>query len=88
LRGHAIARVSGHLAQTALHQADVPPVSEDDVIAHRDAEEATAFNQLAGDPNIFGRRLRIAAGVVVDQDYAGGRLRDGGAEDLAGVNQR
>jgi hypothetical protein len=59
---------------------------DDDVVEKRDADEVAGGAKPLGDFEVGRGGGGFAARVVVDGDDAGGVGRDGGFEDLAGVN--
>src|ERR671931_2221629 len=75
------------LDDTSLRQARVAPASDDDVVMHVQVEQPRALDQLARQAHVFAARRGIAARMVVQQDHGGGRLQDGGLEDLTRVHE-
>src|SRR5439155_1542632 len=58
------------------------------VVEHADADQLARLTQALGDGRVLGRRRRVAARVVVDEDEGRGGRADGGGEDLARVDER
>src|SRR5690349_12582934 len=75
------------LDDTSLRQARVASASDDDVVVHVQLEQPRALDQLTRETDVFAARRRVAARMVVQQDDRGGRLEDGGLENLARVHQ-
>ena len=50
----------GSMEVTELPERTVPWLADDEVVEHLDLEEATGLDQLAGDLEVGGARVRIA----------------------------
>src|SRR5882672_4355380 len=76
------------LQPTALLEAVVPTVTDDDVVEHFHAEQRAGINEAAGQLDVVSAWDRIAAGMVVRQDDRRGVCQQGRLEDLARMHQR
>src|SRR5438552_2728150 len=61
---------------------------DDDMIEHADPDRLSDLRETTRDAEVLVARLGIAARMVVDQHDAGGGVEDGGAEDLARMDDR
>lgn len=57
------------------------------MIEDRDVEQLADFDEMAGDLYVLRAGRGVSAGVVVDDDHAGGGVPDPLAEDFAGADQ-
>jgi hypothetical protein len=58
------------------------------MIEYFDSHNSPSGTELAGNRTVLGRRGRVAAGVVVNENDARGGLGDGGSENLSRVYER
>src|SRR5260221_8946893 len=72
-----------------LAKADEPAgLAQDEMVEDLDPEELAPGDEPACESNVLGRRLGIAAGVVVSQQEGGTAGEDRGLEHFAGMNKR
>ena len=76
--------ISGRPA--VVHEADVTPSGDDDVVEDPDSEDGTGFDETLRQAPVLVARLRITARVVVGEDDGRRRLPDCRKEGLTGVN--
>ena len=65
-------------------QAGMPVAPDDDVVVNRDAERLCGLDDLAGHPDVGGRRARVSGRMVVHQNEGRGREFERPFHNLAG----
>ena len=74
--------------QAGLDEAAVSLLTDDQVVQDPEVDGSGCLRQGSGEVLIFRGRLGIPAGVVVDEDDAGGVVGQSLLDDLAGVYHR
>ncbi len=64
------ASITPRLQDSIFHKTEIPLLADDDVVQDTKVDRSSGFQEGAGEVLVFGGRLRIAAGVVVDEDDA------------------
>jgi hypothetical protein len=77
----------GSSQDAPLLQADVAPGAEHEVVEHLDAHQRARRGQPPREREVLGRGLRVARGVVVEEDEGGRAGDDRLLEDLARVDE-
>ena len=70
-----------------IGKAEVFVLSNDDMIQHRDPDQAADFHEPGCNLEIFRTGSRVATWMIVDTEEAGCGLQDGWTKDLPGMNQ-
>lgn len=69
-----------------IGKAVVAVVPNNDMIHDADVHKSAGPDELVGDLTVFGARIRIAAGMVVDKYHRGRRLGKGPFDDFSWVH--